>query len=216
MLEASSADLRPTIQSFLMLAARDPSPADRVPAGSKWVTPASCVQTADIEQRDDPRWRDLVLGLVSTSLVLAGLALAGCGVGSAAGDQGIAKIRHVVVIMQENRSFDSYFGTFPGADGIPMRGGVPTVCMPDPLTGQCERPYVDHADMNGGGPHAQLNATLDIDGSKMDGFVGQARSGYRDCLDTTAPVCGGEHGCCAHGTAGDQPGTHLRSHLLIR
>ena len=37
--------------------------------------------------------------------------------------QGIHKIRHVVVIMQENRSFDSYFGTFPGADGIPMRTG---------------------------------------------------------------------------------------------
>src|SRR2546425_9500212 len=32
----------------------------------------------------------------------------------------IHKIRHIVVIMQENRSFDSYFGTFPGADGIPM------------------------------------------------------------------------------------------------
>src|SRR5437660_11646139 len=36
---------------------------------------------------------------------------------------GIHKIRHVVVIMQENRSFDSYFGTYPGADGIPMRNG---------------------------------------------------------------------------------------------
>src|SRR5436305_14585750 len=30
---------------------------------------------------------------------------------------GIHKIQHVVVIMQENRSFDSYFGTYPGADG---------------------------------------------------------------------------------------------------
>ena len=30
---------------------------------------------------------------------------------------GIHKIRHVVVVMQENRSFDSYFGTYPGADG---------------------------------------------------------------------------------------------------
>src|SRR4029453_2545164 len=39
---------------------------------------------------------------------------------------GIHKIKHVVVIMQENRSFDSYFGTFPGADGIP-RG----VCVAD-------------------------------------------------------------------------------------
>src|SRR5689334_842983 len=35
--------------------------------------------------------------------------------------QGIHKIKHVVVVMQENRSFDSYFGTYPGADGIPMR-----------------------------------------------------------------------------------------------
>ena len=33
---------------------------------------------------------------------------------------GIHKIEHVIVIQQENRSFDSYFGTFPGADGIPM------------------------------------------------------------------------------------------------
>jgi phospholipase C len=33
--------------------------------------------------------------------------------------QGIHKIKHVVVIMQENRSFESYFGTNAGADGIP-------------------------------------------------------------------------------------------------
>jgi len=30
---------------------------------------------------------------------------------------GIHTIKHVIVIMQENRSFDSYFGTYPGADG---------------------------------------------------------------------------------------------------
>jgi phospholipase C len=29
-----------------------------------------------------------------------------------------AHIRHVIVIYQENRSFDSYFGTFPGADNL--------------------------------------------------------------------------------------------------
>ena len=45
---------------------------------------------------------------------------------------GIHKIKHVVVIMQENRSFDSYFGTYPGADGIPMQNGVPTVCVARP------------------------------------------------------------------------------------
>src|SRR2546428_7194608 len=49
----------------------------------------------------------------------------------------IHKIQHVVIILQENRSFDSYFGTFPGADGIPMQNGVPAVCVPDPELGGC-------------------------------------------------------------------------------
>ena len=40
---------------------------------------------------------------------------------------GIHEIKHVIVIEQENRSFDSYFGTYPGADGIPMSDGQPTV-----------------------------------------------------------------------------------------
>ena len=31
------------------------------------------------------------------------------------------KVKHVFVIYQENRSFDSYFGTFPGADGLYSR-----------------------------------------------------------------------------------------------
>ncbi len=44
------------------------------------------------------------------------------------GQSGIHKIKHVVIIMQENRSFDHYFGTYPGADGIPAG-----VCIPDPL-----------------------------------------------------------------------------------
>jgi len=62
---------------------------------------------------------------------------------------GIHKITHVIVIQQENRSFDSYFGTFPHAAGIPMRNGKPTVCVTDPATGACVAPYVDHADVNG-------------------------------------------------------------------
>ena len=61
----------------------------------------------------------------------------------------INKIQHVVVIMQENRSFDSYFGTYPGAAGIPMKNGTPTVCVNEPATGRCMKPYIDHDDVNG-------------------------------------------------------------------
>src|SRR5690349_12468770 len=58
------------------------------------------------------------------ALALA-LAAAGCGGGPSvrharrSGD--IHVIRHVIVIMEENRSFDSFFGTYPGADGIPRK-----------------------------------------------------------------------------------------------
>ena len=96
---------------------------------------------------------------------------------------GIHKIKHVIVVMQENRSFDSYFGTFPGADGIP-RG----VCVPDPRGG-CVRPFHDHRDRNFGGPHARLNASRDIDKGAMDGFVGSAVRGTLGCLDRNDPYC---------------------------
>ena len=102
---------------------------------------------------------------------------------------GIHRIKHVIVIQQENRSFDSYFGTYPGADGIPMAHGTPTVCAVDPATGSCVAPYVDHADVNGGGPHSAPNATADINGGKMDGFIGQAESGRKGCLNPTNPAC---------------------------
>src|SRR5689334_707699 len=35
-------------------------------------------------------------------------------------DNDINKIDHIVVIMQENRSFDNYFGMYPGADGFTL------------------------------------------------------------------------------------------------
>ncbi|MDQ6617767.1 MAG: alkaline phosphatase family protein [Actinomycetota bacterium] len=102
---------------------------------------------------------------------------------------GIGKIKHVVVIMQENRSFDSYFGTYPGADGLPMSNGVPTVCVPDPKTGSCVKPYPDHADVNGGGPHGQTNATADINGGKMDGFLSQVAKARTGCTQANDPAC---------------------------
>jgi len=104
----------------------------------------------------------------------------------------IHKIRHVVIIMQENRSFDSYFGTFPGADGIPMRDGAPAVCAPDPRAGTCVAPFHDPNDRNGGGPHNAKAAVAAIDGGRMDGFVAIAqRRSRRNCADPNAPNCGG-------------------------
>jgi phospholipase C len=85
--------------------------------------------------------------------------------------------------MQENRSFDSYFGTFPGADGIPAH-----VCVPDP-TGGCVRPFHDRHDMNAGGPHGMSEARADVAGGRMDGFVAQQQGARDACLDRFNPAC---------------------------
>jgi phospholipase C len=102
----------------------------------------------------------------------------------------IHRIEHVVIIMQENRSFDSYFGTFPGADGIPMQSGVPAVCLPDHELNSCVRPYHDSADENHGGPHGVRAASSDIDGGRMDGFIAQAESSMgTTCNAPGKPAC---------------------------
>ena len=104
--------------------------------------------------------------------------------------EGIHKIKHVVMIMQENRSFDSYFGTFPGADGIPMDRGEPLVCAFDPKTRRCIEPFHDPRDRNIGGPHDHLNAIHDINHRLMDGFVWQERKVlHRACLVRNDPAC---------------------------
>src|SRR5437588_11762231 len=112
--------------------------------------------------------------LLAVALVLgvgaAGIGLAGPGKPQI--DPGIHKIRHIVIIMQENRSFDSYFGTYPGAAGIPSG-----VCVPDPVNGGCVAPYHDPSDLNYGGPHGFSNAAADINGGAMDGFIDQAERG---------------------------------------
>ena len=64
---------------------------------------------------------DKIAGVIPTRVAgLAGvvaLVALTAGVGSpnpahaSSGSSGIQKIKHVIVIMQENRSFDSYFGT---------------------------------------------------------------------------------------------------------
>jgi len=139
-------------------------------------------------------------GVTRTSIISAVLIITVAGACSShrghpassvhpAGAVGIHKIRHVVVIMQENRSFDSYFGTFPGADGVPMRDGKPNVCAPDPTNRACVAPFPDHNDVNFGGPHGAAAARTDAAQGKMNGFE-RALSGARvGCSNVNNPEC---------------------------
>ncbi len=87
--------------------------------------------------------------------------------------QGIFKLDHLIFIVQENRSFDQYFGTFPNANGFPRKpgGALRTCLVPDPVLGHCVGPYHAKSWISTGGPHGMLDAVRDVDGGKMDGFV---------------------------------------------
>jgi phospholipase C len=87
-----------------------------------------------------------------------------------------AHIRHVVLVIQENRSFDDFFATFPGADGTKY--------------GEMENPSgsgdirVPLKKVNLPGPcdfgHSYKNVGIDYDGGKMDGF-GLEGGGVKKC-----------------------------------
>jgi phospholipase C len=89
--------------------------------------------------------------------------VAGCGSSkqTTTPPPGLGNIQHIVVIMQENRSFDNMFNGFPGADTVQsgMNAGAPVPLQPVPLT---EKGDVDHT-------HPGWWA--DWDNGKMDGFA---------------------------------------------
>ena len=104
-------------------------------------------------------------------------------------DDGIHKIEHVVIIMQENRSFDSYFGSIPAPTAsrcatafrsfaFPIRR--PTVRAPVP---RYERRKHRRT-------HGAKAADLVIDGGKMDGFIAVMHAANRTGgCPTDIPTC---------------------------
>ncbi|MBV9096367.1 MAG: alkaline phosphatase family protein [Streptosporangiaceae bacterium] len=124
----------------------------------------------------------------------------------------IQKIKHVIILTMENRSFDDYFGTYPGADGIPFaapprvwrvhpiqgaaaEGVSYGVCLSDPLRGGCAQPYADHSDSDPGLYllHDNAASIADINGGKMDGFVSHSETGCTNPQSSCGLVAMGYH-----------------------
>jgi phospholipase C len=88
---------------------------------------------------------------------------------------GIHKINHVVYIIQENHSFDNYFGTFPGADGF-----APDTCLAKlPGSQACVKPF----HMTKSEPACDLSHEWEVahagyDAGRMDGFVWAEGTAY--------------------------------------
>jgi phospholipase C len=109
------------------------------------------------------------------------------------------KINHVVVIYQENWSFDSLYGKFPGVNGFDQAGpttpqvdkdGKPYTTLPQPLNTTFSPPrpdvrfpadlpvapfdtsqYVAANQLTGDAVHRYYQEQYQIDGGKMDKFV---------------------------------------------
>ncbi|HEV3195249.1 MAG TPA: alkaline phosphatase family protein, partial [Candidatus Cybelea sp.] len=108
----------------------------------------------------------------------AGLMLNACGGASSSlpgrlplqpqAPSGSSPIKNVIVIVQENRSFDNFFARFPGADGATrgkmkiLRGGK----YVDRWTNLQAHTLITPFDIQ----HCHTAFLKDYDGGKMDGF----------------------------------------------
>lgn len=97
----------------------------------------------------------------------------------------VTPIQHLVVVTQDQHSFDNYFGTRPGVDGLPVG-----VCLPrrEAVSVPCVAPFPIVASEVRPSLRADLAAEVtSVNGGRMDGFVyaqttrrvdGRAAMGY--------------------------------------
>ena len=139
-----------------------------------------------------------VIGALSLALVVASGKAAGQSVGP-------EKVKHIIVIYQENWSFDGLYGKFPGADGIANAGelvrqvakdGTPYHVLPRPID-TSKKPavpdsrfpadlpvmpydaarYVPPDQKIGDIVNRALQEKRQINGGRMDGFVALSENG---------------------------------------
>jgi len=83
-------------------------------------------------------------------------------------------IQHVIVVMQENRTFDNYFWTYPGQVGFD-----PGLCMPlnpsNPSLGCIKPRLAPSAALSGDLPHDWTSSWAAYDNGSMNGFLSSAR-----------------------------------------
>jgi phospholipase C len=103
--------------------------------------------------------------------------------------RGLEKIDHLIFIVQENRSFDHYFGTYRGVDGFTMQNGRPTNCIPDPILRHESCVYHSRRNHFKGGPHDQEASETSINGGQMDGHIASLPETRRWCVERASPEC---------------------------
>jgi phospholipase C len=147
---------------------------------------------------------------VATSLQLTGGA---ARPPPAAPAQTPGRIDHILFLIQENHSFDNYFGTYPGAEGLPqgvklpLQPGEPPAVAPFHFTTPLTH------DMS----HAYAVCRAAIDDGKMDGFIPAEKStdtmGYYDGSDIPNYWAYAQHFTLADHFFSSLAGPSLPNHL---
>ena len=99
------------------------------------------------------------------------------------------KIKHVFVLIQENHTFDQYYGLYPGTNGQQVENlgtglAQSDDCEPDPAAGGCQRPFLISADTKSpnyvedapdidGGDNSRYGQEQGIDHGRMNGFLAE-------------------------------------------
>jgi phospholipase C len=111
---------------------------------------------------------------LALALALVALLAPATAAVAVAAPRATTPIEHVVLLMQANHSFDNYFGTYPGADGVPKDTCLP-VSLRAPNADPCVRPFHlgDRAVPDLDHPLSVFERQLN--GGRMDGFVSAFR-----------------------------------------
>lgn len=118
-----------------------------------------------VHHRTDERIsrRALLKSLGAASVVAAGLGAAGGQAGAEAsrapGRASLTPITNAIIVMAENHTFDNFFGTFPGANGVVLPAA------PDPVM----------SDIN----HSYSAYRQALSQGRLDGFNAEGMVGYR-------------------------------------
>ncbi len=87
-------------------------------------------------------------------------------------------IQHLVVLMQENHTFDNYFGTYPGADGLPAGTSMP-VDPKNPGAGSVTPWHIGKSTITDLS-HNAATFLEQFDNGKMDGFISALNNRNQD------------------------------------
>ena len=87
-------------------------------------------------------------------------------------------IQHLVVVMQENHTFDNYFGTYPGADGIPADVKMP-IDPNNPSAGYVSPWHIGNSTITDLS-HSSSTFADQYNNGKMDGFVSALNARNQD------------------------------------